>query len=73
MIEAIFYFQIVFLLAFLFFAIWQKSPAFFLMAFVLSMITAVSLGRHKMINVPKDHLIKPGDRVRVIKLKEVQA
>ena len=44
MIEAIFYFQIAFLLAFLFFAIWQRSPAFFLMAFVLSMVTAISLG-----------------------------
>ena len=44
MIEAIFYFQILFLLAFLFFAVKHKSPSFFLMAFVLSMVTAVSLG-----------------------------
>ena len=44
MIEAIFYFQIFFLLAFLCFAIWQRSPAFFLMAFVLSMVSAISLG-----------------------------
>ena len=44
MIEAIFYFQILFLLGFLFFAIKYKSPAFFLMAAVLSLITAVSLG-----------------------------
>ncbi len=44
MIEAIFYFQILFLLAFLFFAVKHKSPSFFLMAFVLSMITAISLG-----------------------------
>ena len=35
--------------------------------------TVSKMGRHKMISVPKDHLIKPGDRVRVIKLKEVQA
>lgn len=44
MIEAIFYFQILFLLAFLIVAVKLHSPSFFLMAFVLSMITAVSLG-----------------------------
>lgn len=44
MIEAIFYFQILFLLAFLFFAIRQRSPSFFLMAGILSLITAVALG-----------------------------
>ena len=35
--------------------------------------TVSKMGRHKMISVPKNHLIKPGDRVRVIKLKEIQA
>ncbi len=44
MIEAIFYFQVLFLLAFLVVAVKFRSPSFFLMAFVLSMITAISLG-----------------------------
>ena len=44
MIEAIFYFQVLFLLAFLVVAVKFRSPSFFLMAFVLSVITAVSLG-----------------------------
>jgi len=32
--------------------------------------TVSKMGRHKMISVPKYHLIKPGDKVKVKKVKK---